>query len=67
MGGQPTLVRAAINSLRSPEPQSSISGPFCTQKTISLGEEGRAGVRRVDTQEYKVLNDDSELKRMIVG
>ena len=67
VGGQPTLVRPTTNSLRSPEPQSSVSGPFCTQTASSLGEEGTAGVGRVDTQGYRVLNGDSELKRMIVG
>lgn len=62
-------IRAAINSLRSPEPRGSMSVPFCTQKTLSLGgrAQGRVGVGKAGTREYRVLNDDNELKGMIAA
>ena len=46
-----------------------MSVPFCTQKTLSLvgRAQGRVGVGKAGTREYRVLNDDNELKGMIAA
>ena len=68
--GQPVLGESCNqHRLTSPESQDSVRGPFCTQKTISLGTVQGRGWGGLGTLKYRVrtLNADSQLKGVMAG